>query len=116
MSTTFKKNISEPWFSLMKLGMKTCEGRLQKGDFINIKENDILVIENHELGFPRSFCAIVQSIQTYSTFTQFLEKESLVDCLPGIETIQEGEQVYYQYYSKQEEKKYGVLSLRMKVL
>ena len=26
--TTYIKNVSEPWFSLIKLGLKTIEGRL----------------------------------------------------------------------------------------
>ena len=30
--TTYTKHVSEPWFSLIKLGIKKCEGRLNKGD------------------------------------------------------------------------------------
>ena len=37
----YSKHLSEPWFSLIKLNIKTCEGRLNKGDFSNMKENDI---------------------------------------------------------------------------
>ena len=32
-----KKHRCEPWFSLVKLNIKTIEGRLNKGDFSNIK-------------------------------------------------------------------------------
>jgi ASC-1-like (ASCH) protein len=36
MSSEYTKNLSEPWFSLIKLGIKKCEGRLKKGDFAEI--------------------------------------------------------------------------------
>lgn len=29
----FEKHLSEPWFSLIKLGLKKCEGRLKKRRF-----------------------------------------------------------------------------------
>jgi hypothetical protein len=31
--TEYIKNLSEPWFTLIKIGNKKCEGRLNKGDF-----------------------------------------------------------------------------------
>ena len=37
----YTKNISEPWFSLIKLGIKKCEGRLKKGDFDEMKKDGI---------------------------------------------------------------------------
>lgn len=40
----YQKNLSEPWFSLIKLKIKTVEGRLNKGDFaiINIGDFDFI--------------------------------------------------------------------------
>ena len=38
----YTKHLSEPWFTLIKLGIKTCEGRLNKGDFSNMKVNDTI--------------------------------------------------------------------------
>ena len=34
----YTKNLSEPWFTLIKLGLKKCEGRLNKGDFAKMKK------------------------------------------------------------------------------
>ena len=34
------KHLSEPWFSSIKLGIKQCEGRLNKGDYIQFENND----------------------------------------------------------------------------
>ena len=38
--TTYKKHLSEPWFSLIKLKLKTVEGRLNKGDFSKMLVGD----------------------------------------------------------------------------
>ena len=38
----YEKHLSEPWFSLVKLKIKTVEGRLNKGIFVNLKVGDII--------------------------------------------------------------------------
>lgn len=36
------EHVSEPWFSLILLGIKKVEGRLNKGRFGEMKEGDII--------------------------------------------------------------------------
>jgi ASC-1-like (ASCH) protein len=43
--TTYTKHLSEPWFSLIKIGSKKCEGRLNKGDFSKMKKGDYILFE-----------------------------------------------------------------------
>jgi len=43
MTTTYTENVSEPWFSLINLGLKTVEGRKDKGRFHDMKVGDIIV-------------------------------------------------------------------------
>lgn len=38
----YLEHVSEPWFSLILLGLKTVEGRLNKGRFHDMKEGDII--------------------------------------------------------------------------
>jgi ASC-1-like (ASCH) protein len=40
---TYTKHLSEPWFSLIKIGAKTCEGRLNKGEFSIMKKGDKII-------------------------------------------------------------------------
>jgi ASC-1-like (ASCH) protein len=40
--TEYTKHLSEPWFSLIKLGIKKCEGRLKDGDFAKFKKDDCI--------------------------------------------------------------------------
>jgi ASC-1-like (ASCH) protein len=111
----YKKNLSEPWFTLILLGIKTCEGRLDKGDFSLMKKDDTIVFENNELGFNRSFSCSIKKINYYTTFSDYLETEKLKKCLPGITNIEDGLKVYYKYYSKADENKYHIIAIHLKI-
>ena len=101
----YEKTVSEPWFTLLKLKIKTVEGRLNKGDFLDMKIGDIIIFTNMELGFLRKFQIKIKQINIYDNFETYLEKETLCCCLPGIDTIEEGLQVYYRYYQKTDQYK-----------
>jgi ASC-1-like (ASCH) protein len=116
MSKNISKNISEPWFSLIKVGLKTVEGRLNKGDFMSLNKGDILNITNNELGFMREYKIKITSITKYKSFSEYLEKEKLEKCLPGIDTIEDGVKVYYKYYSKVDEEKYNITAIRFRII
>jgi ASC-1-like (ASCH) protein len=110
------KNVSEPWFSLIKLKLKKVEGRLNKGDFMDIKKNDTILFQNNDFGILRSFKVKVSSVHEYNNFTDYLSSEKLEKALPGIDTIEEGLQIYHQYYSKEDENKYKIKAIRIIVL
>lgn len=112
----YKKNLSEPWFSLIKLGLKKYEGRLNKGDFAKMKKNDVLEFSNNDFGFIRTVRCKIKSVKIYDTFRLFLEDKTLQKCLPGIDTIDNGVKIYYKYYNKHDENTYKIISIRMKVL
>jgi ASC-1-like (ASCH) protein len=114
--TTYTKHLSEPWFSLIKIGAKKCEGRLNKGDFSEMKKGDFIIFENNDFGFPRSFRCKITSIHDYSSFQNYLESETLEKCLPGIDTIEEGVSIYYKYYSMEDENKYKIKAIRLRVV
>ena len=114
--TVYEKNLSEPWFSLIKLGLKTVEGRLNKGDFQIIKKNDIIKFTNNDFSLPRKYKVKVTSKKVYNTFIEYLKNETLEKCLPGIDSLEEGLSVYYKYYKKEDEQTYKIVALRFKVL
>jgi len=45
-----------------------------------------------------------------------IEKEGLSSVLPNVTNLEEGEQVYYQFYSKLDEIKFGVIALVFKIV
>lgn len=106
--TTYEKNLSEPWFSLIKLGIKTVEGTLNKGDFEEMKIGDNIMFINNEFGFERIFIIRIKIICYYSSFQSFLEYETLAKCLPGIDNIQDGLNIYYNYYTRDDELKHKI--------
>jgi ASC-1-like (ASCH) protein len=108
----YKKHVSEPWFSFIQQGLKTCEGRLQKGDFLHIQVGDTIIF-SHD---TRSIRVQVLSLSHYSNFEHYLIHETLADCLPGVTSIQEGLDVYHQFFTEREECLYGVLAIRFRIL
>ena len=108
MSTTYEKKINEPWFSLMKLKIKTVEGTLNKGDFSNMKIGDIIIFKNYDLGFQRRLGVKIIKITNYDTFQLYLENETLDRCLPTIDTMDEGLDVYNNIYKQEDIKTHTV--------
>lgn len=108
-----RKHLDNRWFSLIQKGEKTIEGRLNKGSTANIREGDIVEWSNND---SDSFQTKVVRIKYYSTFREMMLKESLGNVLPGIETIDDGVKIYQQYYSTSDEKKYGVVALKLQKL
>lgn len=114
--SSYTKHLSEPWFSLIKLGIKTCEGRLHKGDFSRMKKGDIIIFENNDFGTKRMCNVKITSTHKYKSFKEYLEHESLTKCLPGIDNMQEGLSVYYKYFTKKDEQEFGIVAIKFKLL
>jgi ASC-1-like (ASCH) protein len=114
--TEYTKHISEPWFTLIKLGIKKCEGRIKNDDFSKMEKGDIIIFTNGVFGSIRSYSVKITSIHTYNTFKEYLINETLEKCLPGIDTIEQGLSVYYKYYTKADEDKYNIVAVRLCVI
>lgn len=52
----------------------------------------------------------------YKTSFEYLLTEGLDRCLPGIKNIDDGISVYYKYFTKGDEQKYGVVAILLTVL
>ncbi|CAL8463342.1 g2876 [Coccomyxa elongata] len=113
-----RKRVSEPWFTLISMGLKQVEGRLNKGDFARLETGDVIVWENDELGFTRTCETRVNGMAHYRTFRAYLQIKHLSRCLhaAGVKTIAQGVQVYREYYSAEDERRYGVLALRLSLM
>lgn len=108
-------HLSEPWFSLVLLGLKIVEGRKNKGIFKEINIGDIIEWENSDFGCRTILTEIITKNE-YGSFREYLENEGLEKCLPSIENIENGLNVYYKYYTKEDEKIYGVIALHMRLI
>ena len=79
----YSKNLSEPWFSLIKLGLKKVEGRLIKDDFSKMGSGDYILFSNNEFNFVRTFRVMITSVCKYNSFEDYLQNETLENALPG---------------------------------
>jgi ASC-1-like (ASCH) protein len=115
MEPVFREHLSEPWFTLISLGLKTVEGRLNKGRFHDLKEGDIIEWWNDDFAM-RQVRTQVTGKAVYPSFAAYLETEGLQQCLPGMPTLDHGLSVYYKYFTKEKEAEFGVIAIRLKVI
>ena len=109
---TFNTTVSEPWFTLIKKKKKTIEGRLNKGTFNQLKTGDIVKFMNGN----DSFNVKIRKIKHYKTFEEYLTMEGIRRTLPmsTIRSIKEGCDIYYQYYTREQEQQYGIIAIYIK--
>tara|TARA_A100001015_G_C14854802_1_gene657923 strand:- start:466 stop:885 length:420 start_codon:yes stop_codon:yes gene_type:complete len=123
----YEKGVQEPWFSLIKNGKKTVEGRLNKGDFSKMKKGDIVTWVNNikvtKNGKTKTLRKEVKTkitgVADYSSFYQMIKTERLKNTLPvpELKTIQQGvDNVYYKFYKPKDEKEKGVKAIRVQVI
>jgi ASC-1-like (ASCH) protein len=111
----YKETLSEPWFTLISLGLKTIEGRKNKGRFKEMALGDIVEWTNDDFK-PRSVLTRITRKANYATFAEYLETEGLQRCLPGMPDLSHGLSVYYKYFTKEDEKQYGVVAIEIELV
>lgn len=104
----YEKNVSEPWFSLIALGCKTIEGRLDTGDFAKMRPGDTITFQS---GPTQKVVVRITDTKHYSSFRDYLGGETLARALPTIANIDDGVEIYRQYYSEKDEKEHGVVAI-----
>jgi len=115
MIPKYSEHLSEPWFSLISLGLKTVEGRLNKGRFKDMEVGDIIEWHNEDFK-ERKFLTKIIGKNEYKTFEEYLVSEGLGACLPGIPSLEHGLSVYFKYFSKEKESEFGVVAIKIKVI
>ena len=106
--TTISINIIEPYLSYILNGQKIIEGRLNKDKFKGLKIGDILLIGPDKKKFK------VERISKYDSFKDMLSNEGVNNVVPNKDTVEEAVKVYYNFYTKKQEKKFGVLAIKIK--
>ena len=114
VSQTIIKHLSEPWFTLIKLGVKESEGRVYMGIWKTVKKDDKIIFTNNDNGVLRMINVTVKEVIRYPSFHDYLQNEGLQKCLPGMENMNVGVSVYRQYYTVEEEDQNGVVGIRLK--
>lgn len=108
----YSKLVQEPWFSHIKSGAKTIEGRLCKGDFAIMRAGDYVTLTNGN----QTIKTQIKAIYHHKTFATYLKARTLSACLPGIKTIREGVMIYHKFYSRADERKYGICAIALTLI
>ncbi|GLT34897.1 hypothetical protein SLA2020_093860 [Shorea laevis] len=103
-TVTFELHVQEPYFTQLKDGLKTIEGRCAVGNYNRITSGAIIL-------FNKCLVLEVQDIHQHASFLEMLETESLTKVLPGVKTVEEGVKVYRKFYTEEKEKSNGVLAI-----
>jgi len=113
-SFDYEVHVSEPWYTHIKEGRKTIEGRPKRNTFAEMKVGQTVKFFNKQLN--ENFCAKIIEINEYKTFFDMIRSNGLENVLPGIRNIDEGVSVYMQYYNKEIESQFGVVGIKVQVI
>ncbi len=105
--TTFNIHCDDPWFSYIRQGLKTVEGRKSTHSYKKIAPGDFINFSNGE----ESFKALVTEVRQYDSIESYFLDVTLEKALPGISTIEQGLEIYYQWSSEESIKQYGFLGI-----
>lgn len=103
-------HVQEPYFTDIKNGSKTFEGRLAKEKYRNLKLGDTIVFTNGEEKISKE----VSSIHLFNSFADG-GRILGVDCIvPGASSVSELTSIYRKFYSEEKEKEFGVSYIGLK--
>ncbi|KAL5543198.1 hypothetical protein UlMin_010908 [Ulmus minor] len=100
----FELHVQEPFFSQLKDGIKTVEGRCATGNYKRIGPGSLILI-NKCIAFK------VECVHSYVSFSEMLEAEGLAKVLPGVKSVEEGVEIYRKFYTEEKERSNGVLGI-----
>ena len=115
MLANYIEHVSDPWFTLIDLGLKTVEGRRYYGRFKDMQVGQVIQWININMGY-RSVYTRITDLVVYQDLDSYLRTEGLNKCLPSIKTIGQGIDIYYGIYAPEDITATGMLAIRFELL
>ncbi len=107
-------HVEENWLKKILSGNKVVEGRLYDEKRRRISIGDCIILRSDSTN--KEIYVYVKYLRVYSSFKNMLLAEGLNRVLPGIRSIDEGVKVYYKYYGRGDEERYGVVAIGLGLL
>lgn len=108
----YQISVRDPWFTYISDGSKQVEGRLDKGLFSKLKIGDnVSWVNGNSLVKTR-----ITNITKYPSFHDMISTEGLNRVLPNIKSIDNGINIYRQFYTESDEKRLGVLAITLQLI
>lgn len=108
--------IERKWFNYIASRRKNIEGRIYDKKRRKIRIGDCILFIPDDNGAYELLYTVVIGLRRYNSFKEMLINEGIGRVLPDVHNINEGINVYYRYYSRAEEQKYGVLAIEIDLL
>lgn len=105
--TIHQLTCDEPWFSLIRAGLKPVEGRKNSSKYQKIKKGDLINFQNGK----ESFLAEVTEVKFYECLEDYLQDVTLQKALPNVFSFSEAINIYHQWNTPEEIQKYGFLGI-----
>jgi ASC-1-like (ASCH) protein len=118
MNSDYSEHLSEICFTLINLGLKTVEVRLNKGDFSKMNIGEVIEWINDDFNERTCFTEIVPKRSCLTKIISKTEYKNIEDylkddCLPSLE---HGLNLYYNYFTKEDQDKYGIVAIKIELL
>lgn len=105
-------------------GRKTVEGRLNKGKFAEYQVGDTVSLRRDirgadgvlRDGSPDAARVEVVAIRHYDDFLSMVTREVYTSVIPSAKNAAEAADEYNKYYSKEDQARYGVMAIEVKVV
>lgn len=107
----YKNHRAEPYFTYVKNGQKTIEGRLRKGLYAELAVGDFITVQTNDE--TESVLVKVADLRLYDSFAAMLATEDVHKILPNVDTPEAGVAVYRQFYTEDQERKHGVVAIEV---
>ena len=108
LMNAFSNHRAEPYFTFVKNGQKTIEGRIRKGKYQSIAPGDTITVQN--LDETDSINVVVTRVVSYDSLSAMLATEDLNKILPNAKNIKDGIRLYREFYSLEQEQEFGVVA------
>jgi len=107
-------HVDDVWLNYVLSGRKVVEGRLYDDKRREISVGDCIILRNND--DSRECYVYVKYMHIYPSFKDMLLSEGVNRVLPSISDVDEGVNVYYKYYSREDEERYGVVAIGLGLL
>jgi ASC-1-like (ASCH) protein len=107
---TYNIHCQEPWFSLIREGKKSVEGRKNTHSYRKLKVGDTINFING----TEQFLAEVLEVRHYPSLEEYFQDATLEKALPGVTSLEEGKNIYLQWSSEDKFKEFGLLGIFIK--
>lgn len=104
---------TEPYFTFLKNGQKTIEGRVRKGWYRNVKPGDEIEVYNEEE--MDKVLVLVKRVAQYQSIREMLAKEPIKKLLPDVDTVEQGVNVYRKFYTLEQEQQFGMVAIEVEI-